>query len=360
MTNSFDIAELAHPQEESYVSLLAEADGAMFTHSLEFKAFLERIIPGVESRYLCAIKDGVILAALPAMAMEVRGRRVINSLPFFGSHGGPIVRPGGAPEAVSALFSNFNSIAKSKGVIASTIVSSPMQPVGTVASSFPHTHTDTRIAQITELPQSTDSQALEEELLLRFHKNTRTAIRKSFKSGFVFSEDESEEALRAVYKMHVKAMTLIGGRSKPSNFPDAVRKSFEFGSHYKLYVARHDGNLAAGLLVFFFRDTIEYFMPVTDPYYRSGQPGSGLIFTAMVEGILNNKASKWNWGGTWLSQTGVYSFKKKWGATDFPYTYFSRLSDSILWIEPDAFALSSEFPYFYLAPFPKKVEKLGV
>ena len=31
----------------------------------------------------------------------------------------------------------------------------------------------------------------------------------------------------------------------------------------------------------------------------------------------------WNWGGTWETQEGVMAFKRKWGAIDKKYFYYT-------------------------------------
>jgi hypothetical protein len=59
----------------------------------------------------------------------------------------------------------------------------------------------------------------------------------------------------------------------------------------------------------------------------------------------------WNWGGTWVSQLGVYRFKSRWNTTDARYRYFIKE------YQPDAFRdrqrgeLLDAYPFFYAIPF---------
>jgi len=63
-------------------------------------------------------------------------------------------------------------------------------------------------------------------------------------------------------------------------------------------------------LLFYYGKTIEYFTPVFRNEYRSYQPMSLLIYQAMVDGAKAGY-ERWNWGGTWENQEGVYRFKSK-------------------------------------------------
>ena len=60
----------------------------------------------------------------------------------------------------------------------------------------------------------------------------------------------------------------------------------------------------------------------------------------------------WNWGGTWLSQEGVYNFKKKWGTSDYPYYYYTKIfNEELLTLSPDY--LVNNYRGFFVLPFSK-------
>ena len=117
-------------------------------------------------------------------------------------------------------------------------------------------------------------------------------------------------------------MAAIGGLAKEDAFFKVFPKIFEAAKDYNIYVASKHNKRVAALLVFYYKGTVEYFTPVIDHEYRSDQPLALIIYQAMLDASQNN-AEWWNWGGTWLSQEGVYKFKKKWGAEDKPYYYFT-------------------------------------
>jgi lipid II:glycine glycyltransferase (peptidoglycan interpeptide bridge formation enzyme) len=121
------------------------------------------------------------------------------------------------------------------------------------------------------------------------------------------------------------------------------------GKDFDLYVAKKDGRVIAGLLIFYFNQMVEYYTPAIDSDCASIQPLSLLLITAMAE-ASRRKFVWWNWGGTWTSQTGVYRFKKKWGALERNYYYYTQLNtDAILsW---SSTKILGTFPNFFVVPF---------
>lgn len=337
---------------ESYRSLLSVAKGATLNHSLEYKSFLEQIIPEATSHYLCLWRDSILDAVMPAMALENGGKIVYNSLPFFGSHGGVLLRKPDDFRGEEVLLNAFTALARSEDVLAATVVESVFRESTMLPKSFPYNYSDDRIGQVTSLPHEAPGADLDEVLLAMFHKDTRNAARKAAKSGLLFASESSQGALRSVFGIHAENMATIGGRPKPAGFPEAVGKNFKYGEDYKVYVAKSHNKIIAGLVVFYFQDTVEYFMPAIKAQYRSSQAISGLIMLAMREAIQERRSRLWNWGGTWRNQEGVHNFKRKWAATDIPYRYYSLLNPSVEWDVPNSVALASRFPNFYIAPFP--------
>jgi lipid II:glycine glycyltransferase (peptidoglycan interpeptide bridge formation enzyme) len=123
-----------------------------------------------------------------------------------------------------------------------------------------------------------------------------------------------------------------------------------------LYLADLNGTLIAALLLLYFNRTVEYYTPVVRMGYRTLQPLSLLIFTAMKD-ALRRGFIYWNWGGTWLTQDGVYRFKSRWNTRDYPYYYYTTIyRNSILKLTKQK--LLEEYPYFYVLLFPKQ-EELG-
>ena len=221
---------------------------------------------------------------------------------------------------------------------------------------FPADFHDKRIGQVTYLPESSNRENAGHELFAQFHSKTRNMIRKGLSQDFEFSHEESAEIVSTLHHIHSANISGLGGRPKKSSFFKSIPNFFTYNEDYRVYVARQKGVVVSVLLVFYFRDYVEYFTPATREEYRSRQPLSALIFLAMRDAVVERGSRRWNWGGTWLGQHGVYAFKSKWGTTDFPYRYHTRIFRSNMRALPNSCGelqsnLSNWYPDFYVLPY---------
>ncbi len=105
-----EVKQLSTQYEAAYEQLLSHSRMAMFNHSLKYRKFLNRIIPGSTDYYLCAFCDGQLLATLPIFIKHGRFGTVVNSLPFYGSHGGIVSREDVGAEVVKTLFNALTKV----------------------------------------------------------------------------------------------------------------------------------------------------------------------------------------------------------------------------------------------------------
>jgi hypothetical protein len=354
------------------VDLLSQADAAeyesfvlsdgrhLLQYSLKYQTFLSRVLASSEPRYLLARQGESIVAALPAfIKCSRRFGTVVNSLPFYGSHGGVVFSPRARNRDTigRALMEEYFGLAKQFSAVSVTVIDSPFhsneqylpanvgEPLG-----------DERIGQITDLPPGARGKQLDEMLLSSLPQKTRNAVRKGLKSGLKVTADADRASFEILAGMHQANIEAVGGLSKPVAVFHAILDTFANGQDYRLYIARKDGAPVAALLVFFYNQTIEYFTPATEARYRAMQPMSLLIFKAMCEG-LSRGMRYWNWGGTWRTQEGVYKFKRHWGARDYPYRYHVRILDTDI-LRGSRADLLDEYRFFYVAPFARLTESL--
>lgn len=335
--------------EAEYSELIERSETAMFTHSWKYLSFLESLLPSASAHHLLCRQDGALIGALPVFTTQTDECFVANSLPFFGSHGGTVLDSTASESAHSKLLESFEELALSFPTHSATLIEPP--DLGNARRHAPNTFTfsDSRIGQITEIPTDIAEGYTREKLLGRFEKRARNSVNRSLRGELTLSPADSEQSLDEVYAIHVKNMLAIGGTPKPKDFVSAVRKNFIDGDDYQLFVARDGRRIVAGLLVFYFKSWAEYFMPATEPRYRIEQPMSGLILLAMEAAIQRGK-TRWNWGGTWKSQTGVHRFKRGFAARDIAYRYFTKLAPAEHWA-PEVVRITREKnPFFYIAP----------
>ena len=342
--------------EMSYEQLMLSTESTLLYSSIKYRNFLRHVLGNSKAHYLLAYEGGELIGALPAFVQfnQVYGN-LLNSLPFYGSNGGIVISPEckNARAVSTALLNAFHELALQYRVATSTLITNPLDSSGLYQTELPHTWRDERIGQQTRLPNSwTDDDDLQSRLMGLFHPKTRNHIRKATKSNVLISHSDSLgiiEKLAAVHKENIEA---IGGQAKPWPVFAAIRGSFDYNQDFRIYVAERNGEFIAALLVFFYNQTAEYFTPGTCAHARVYQPMSLLIFEAMKDAAKRG-LSNWNWGGTWVGQSGVYDFKKRWGTSDIKYYYYVREYSE----HPPSLRdfsieqIHNAFPYFYALPY---------
>jgi lipid II:glycine glycyltransferase (peptidoglycan interpeptide bridge formation enzyme) len=245
------------------------------------------------------------------------------------------------------LLDRFDEIAHEEECGAATLISSPLDSADVQARYGKRGNvafTDDRVGQISSLAYEDDHAS---RLMASLHQKTRNMVRKAEKVGV--SVEIRNDMMSFLRDVHASNMSDIGGLRKSDDFFSRVPDHFVADKDFRVYVANFENKPVAALLLFYFNGTVEYFTPAVLAEFRGTQALSFIIFSAMCD------ASKWgfrrwNWGGTWLSQDGVYRFKKRWAAQDFPYRYFVSVYDqALLENAPEEFL--RRYPNFYVVPF---------
>ncbi len=269
------------------------------------------------------VRDGVGLrGVLPLLIKRGALGPVVNSLAYYGSNGG-VVTKGEDTEAKVAAIGAFAEFCEHVDASASTLITNPL--LGDQAlyeTHLPHNLRDERIGQFTVFP--VDRQA--NSLMNLFDDPRPRNIRKAQRSGVEVTVSQSTDAIAFLHATHNKNIKLIGGLPKRLTFFERIPNLLPADS-WKIYLANHDGKRIAALLLLYYNQTVEYYTPCVVEEYRTLQALPIMIYQAMID-AMNIGYSRWNWGGTWITQDGVYAFKKKWGTVDIPYHYFTRLRSS--------------------------------
>jgi hypothetical protein len=346
---SIDVVELTPELERDYAAFIARQPDAMIYPTIEYRNFLRAAVGGTP-RYLVARRGSEIVGALPYFVLShPRFGEVINSLPWYGSHGGCQVSAD-APDARAALLARLRDAVAADAVRFATVILTPEETahVDAYRAALETTNTDHRIGQVTELPDAGDD--LEARLEATCLQKTRNLVRKSRNQGFTIETADTDEGWHFLYETHVANMSAMGGRAKPLPHFDALRASIPAEWRQMLQV-RHEGTAVASVLLLRFNRTVEYVTPVIKHEFRSMQPLSFAIWHGMLNAVRDG-FRYWNWGGTWASQTTLHHFKAGWGARDRPYSYVIRAtSDALdLWQQCRA-ELVDAYPYYFLYPY---------
>lgn len=335
----------------------------------EFRAFLHDVAGG-EPGCLVAERDGEIVGSLPLFTTEVEGvGAIVNSQPWYGSHGGcTLLDPDDDSIRLALLDAYRGHLAEIDAVFA-TMVLTPYEErrIAQYRDNLDPDVLDERVGQINLLPRPEHGgesapggqvQAriddIENALMMTaYQQKTRNLVRKSLRQGFERTTADDDEAWRFLHEVHTENMTAIGGRIKPWEHLEALRRRIP-AEERSLSIAWLDGEPVAALLLLHHGTMTEYFIPVARQSHRKKQPLSFLIHLAMIDAVVRGD-TRWNWGGTWPSQHSLHHFKRGWGATDHRYSYLIHCSERgrELLASGGVKDVASTTPWYFLFPFGK-------
>ncbi|SFV62784.1 FIG070318: hypothetical protein [hydrothermal vent metagenome] len=338
------IKELEEKDYKRYEKFLLECDNSLLYYSIKYKNLLEELLE-IKSIYLLAIDDEnkEIQAILPLMKKEGCYGTVINSLPYYGSNGGVLKK---TAEAEKLLLDYYDML--TQDVAGSTYIANPLQ---TNIQDLEYDVLDKRVGQWTPIEYSKN---IEDNIMKSYHSKTRNLVRKAIKLDVTVEVDNSQ--IEFLYETHYQNITSIGGKAKEKKFFELIEKYFEKDVDYKIYIAKLDGKKIGAVLLFFYNGVVEYFTPAVVSEYRNYQPTSLIIYRAMIDASTDGYRW-WNWGGTWLTQDGVYHFKKRFGAIDKEYKYFIKINNKDIYNSTKE-KLLEEYDNFYVIPFDKLKAKV--
>lgn len=342
---------LTHDREDEYDKFLKSREDSLFNASLIHRDFIRTLCPNALPYYFTAINDqNKIVGVLPSFILKGKIGPVLNSLPWYGSNPGVVAD---SQEAFYMLLQAFDNTARWTGCFSSTIISPPNQDQDNYEYYFnaQNVFCDDRNGLITKLPKFNDHQQFASDLLKKIHQKTRNQIIKATQNCQVY-ESYGNDDWQFLINTHRENMNSVGGVPKKNEF-DIIKNHFKKGDDYRLYVAFTDDGKAercGALLVEYFNKTVEYIVPAVKLEHRALNPMNILIFSAM--GDAAQKGYKyWNWGGTKLpSQGGVYHFKKRFGASESEYKYYTRVYGYLSFDVTQKW-LRENYPYFYVLPY---------
>jgi hypothetical protein len=332
-----EVDPLKPTEADDWDRFLRTQPGALFVHSIAYRDLLAEEL-GCEAEYLVARESGEIRGVLPVMWLGDAGGRICNSLPYYGSNGGPL---GVDRRAHRALIDAWDERASDPGTLAATMIENPFtepnlpEPI--------HQLTADRISQFTVLPKGGG----EAELMGLISEEARNNVRRAARRGVSVELDNG--AVADVHRIHEENMLALGATPKSRRFFDAISSRLRPGEEFDVWLAHVGEELAAALLVVRFNGVSEYFTSGTRPGYRRYDPHPALVFAALVREARGG-ARIWNWGGTRPEMNGVFHFKSKWGSRARGYRYLVHLGDQSL-REATAEELVARFPGFYVLPF---------
>ncbi len=326
--------------DDNYDKIIEKTNCTTFFHSLKHIRFLEDILQ-LSANCIIATENNNTIGVLPFFSKKTKYGTVINSLPFFGSYGGVISSD---YEISKNILENFNIFLQESDLLSSVIITNPFVDSIIYDKFYVHNHVEQRLTQCTNLNLN------KEQLWKSLEKRVRWSINKSKNNDVVISTiDSNPKFIEHFYQLHKNSMYAKNGKPKPRTIFSSIQKNFKQHFDYDIFTATKNDIQIGYLLVFYFNEFTEYYMPAYDPEYRDLQSTSHMIWESMLKSLDLNKKN-FNFGGTWIGQKDLYRFKRGWNSKDFHYNYYincniDRLKNLDIEIFPKL------FQDFYVCPY---------
>lgn len=330
------VRDLRPADAAAYERFVASHSGSLVFYTLRYRDLLQEVLD-CRPRYAIAYEDDRVVGVLPLMETEGPYGTVLNSLPYYGSNGGPLAS---TSKAYEALIAWYHQRLHDCNAAAGTLISNPLAPPTELPE---HDLVQVKIGHLTTLP----TDAREADLLEVVDKSGRRNIRKAERLGARVTIDN--DAVTALRELHERSMAAIGAEAKAPAFFAALPEHFRAGTDYDIFVARVHGDVVAALLIFYTGTSVDYFVPAVPPESRERQPLALILKTAMLHAVERGCAL-WNWGGSPSTHTTLQRFKAKWGGQPIEYRVWTRVKEQAL-LSVGVDQLRSGYPGFFVVPY---------
>jgi FemAB-related protein (PEP-CTERM system-associated) len=171
----------------------------------------------------------------------------------------------------------------------------------------------------------------EDELIKSFPRDVRRMIRQGEKNG-LRAEFGREELLDEFYEVYAASVRRLG----TPVFPKTLFANFlrEFPAASDILLIRQKGQVAAGVLSFYFRDTV---MPYYGGAYRAFHPAgvNNFMYWELMRQSARRGFTRFDFGRSKLG-TGACEFKRGWRMIErpLPYRLFPIRTDNVPDLNP--------------------------
>tara|TARA_Y100001970_G_scaffold294294_1_gene449950 strand:+ start:19673 stop:20719 length:1047 start_codon:yes stop_codon:yes gene_type:complete len=342
------ICFLKDEHEKLYEKFIIKNTNGLIYHSINYKKFLSKSLDSTIDKYIIALRENKIIASLPCFIKISDNGNVLNSLPFFGSHGSLIGFEQLNKTELDSVFIKFKSLINTYNIQSYTIVDNYKNNNSSILNKyFEFNKVEKRVSQITDLSNFTKNN-INDNLLNHFDGKRRTDIKKGNKNNFEYLIDNSLNSLKHLFQIHVENIRALGGISKEWKIFQNLSDIFIKNKQCNIFTVKEKGKIICSLLLIYYKDTVYYFIPAVLNEYKSTSVMSSNIFWAMKDSIRRGYAY-WDWGGSWLNQGSLIKFKSSWKSINTEYNYYIKYSKRIN--NYNKSDILKDYPYFYVKPF---------
>jgi hypothetical protein len=339
--NGWEARLLSADEESAYAALVRCCRFSPLAHTLVWRNVLAGLGMG-EPLYWLAYRDGQLRGALPVFVRRTEVGAVLNSLPFIQSTGGVIPAPDTGPaervDLARVLGEAVLGWCRGNGVEVACVIGSAFTEDPKLTWPAAPDFCVRRVVRALDLTEP-----------LAYCPSVQGSIKKAERARPVLREAGSAEEARLVFDLYANHM--LGMGVEPLCWDFFRRAYAEAGPQRRARFlwAEVGGEPAAGLILMWHGQVVDYFSVGSTPLGRKIQAGSWLcdqqIRAAHAAGVR-----WWNWMAS--PNQNVYDFKKRWGGHDYEYPIQGwLLGRRQAWLGLGAARLRALFPGYYIAPY---------
>ena len=285
---------------------------------------------------------GALAGFLPAFFHRNEAGNHLSSLPIHNGFGGVFVARAADSEAVHrALLEAIAELASSRGCVSATLVAHPTADRPELYERyFRPTHVFDRFTQLIDIAGE-----------YRYNQKKRNQVARAKKFALEVSILDRLEGrdLEEFYARQAASKSAMGVRPKPMALFQAVNR--HGGAMPRYVVARFEGRMIAGLLLFFHGGIAEYYESWFDAAASRLQPVT-LCVDAGIGEARRLGLRLWNWEASPERGDAVYAFKRKWGSRDSDFHFYTRVFGTLdRWRAMGRAALAEKYPWYFVVPY---------
>lgn len=302
-------------------------------------------------------KDNNILGGLPCYCFENdKNERVLNSVPYPGPMGGPIIHSHlGAhfgPAVYQALSEKFVLLAKELNCLTATFITNPFEKFQMELSPQ---YTFNNFTQIIDLHSIFGPDGEVNTGKSKYN----TDIKRNLKMAeghflqFEWHAHQNDDEFEYWYLIHKKRQEELGSGALPK---DMLRHLSIHTEHSGLLLCKYEGKILGGCIYTWFNKIVDVFILSTDSAYFHLSPNYHLTFHSLK--YFQQLGLHWyNWQSC-PRDSGVFQFKKKWGSKIYNYQFLTwTFHGSDVIFQKSLDEIQKDFTHHFLCPFPAITQK---
>lgn len=245
---------------------------------------------------------------------------ILHANPYMG-YGGCSCTPGRESEVIHSVMETLLDHAQKLGCITASVATPPFseQLVDLYKSALKPDYCYENFYQYHYLDQH-PLEGLKKKRRSAF----RSEIKRAESSGIKISRAVDSSEVEAWLDIYEARYAQIGARVLPRAFQIMLWDTFAPVGKTELHLARQGGQLLGGTLFLIGRGIVDYFSTAFSTESMNLYPGTLILHNAFTR-FMKLGIKRFNWQSSPSRDSGVYNYKKRWGALEGQHLILTRI-----------------------------------